>query len=47
MGEDKGLFESLLEEVNALPIEVILTEHEKRGMYLVINDGYIVDMIYY
>ena len=46
MGDNKGIIESLLEEVNNLPIAVIEFEHDMQGMELVINDGFIVDMIY-
>lgn len=46
MGDNKGLIESLLEEVNSLPIAILEYEHDTQGMELIINDGYIVDMIY-
>lgn len=46
MGDNKGIIEALLEEANALPIEIIEFEHETRGMQLIINDGYIIDLIY-
>lgn len=47
MGEiDKGIIESILEMVNRLPIDAIEIESEVMGMQLIINDGFIIDMIY-